>query len=124
MTTLTSDQLTDLRGDIGDTGTPQAFTDTELQRFYTRAGSYAGAKALARRQLLANAAKFFKYTVGASTEERQQVFDHLKALVAMDEKEAGVGYSSIEVGVADLALDQEASSTLSSRIDDDSEWEA
>jgi hypothetical protein len=121
--TLTSDELTDLRGDIGDTGDVQAFTDAALQRLYVRAGSYAGAKALAFKQLLSNAAKFVRYTAGETTEAREQIFTHLKTLAAMADQEAGTGYSSIETGAADLLIDQDTSTTLSSRIDDDTEWE-
>lgn len=121
--TLTSDELTDMRGDLGDVGTTPAFSDSELQRLYVRAGSYDGAVALARRQLLANAAKFVRYSSGATSEARNQIFDQLKKLVDMDNAKAGLGYSTLSVGTLDLQTDQDESTTLSSRIDDSTEWE-
>ncbi len=80
---LSSDELTDLRGDIGDTGTAQAFADDELQRLFTRAGEdYETTVLLALRQLLGNAWKLHNYQQNQSSESRKQVFDNLKSMVA------------------------------------------
>ncbi len=83
MADLTADQLTDLRADIGDAGATQAFTDDELQRLYTRAGeSYNRAVLLAFRQLLGNSWKQTTYKQNQSSENRSDVFKHLKQMAA------------------------------------------
>jgi hypothetical protein len=79
---LSADELTDLRGDIGDTGDAQAFTDTELQRLYTRADEdYNATVLLSLRQLMGNSWKLHNYTQNASQEQRKQIFDNLKEMV-------------------------------------------
>ena len=100
---LTSDQITDMRRDlgIGDDGT--VFTDVELDRLYTRAdSSYAKAMYYAVRQLLMDAAKLNDYTAGSSTEKKSQVFAQLKETLALWGAEAGVGRGQLEAGVIDL----------------------
>lgn len=72
---LSSDELTDLRADLA--ANSSVFSDAELQRLYTRAGSYNGAALLALRQLLANATKFSDFTAGQTSERRSQVFEQL-----------------------------------------------
>jgi hypothetical protein len=97
MAELTSDQLTDLRGDIGDTGDPPAFTDTELQRLFTRAEEdYDTTVLLALRQLLGNAIKLADYTQNASQEKRSQVFSHLKSMVAYWEGIVDTGSTQVK----------------------------
>jgi len=82
---LSSDQLTDFRGDIGDDGT--VFTDDELNRLYTRSGSvYSEAVVLAIRQLLASAVKLHDYRIAQSAESMSQVYDHLEKLLDRWEK--------------------------------------
>lgn len=79
---LSTAQLTDLRGDIGDVNDPPAFSDEELQRLYTRAGeNYDVAVEYAIRQLVANAAKFHDYTAGQTADQRSQIFDNLMRLL-------------------------------------------
>lgn len=93
---LTADQLADMQGDLGITDSEAVFTDTELQRLYTRAvdsgvdASYELAVALGFRQLMADAAKFNDYTAGESSETKAQVFEHLKDLHKMWAQAAGV----------------------------------
>ncbi len=78
---LSSDQISDFRADIGDQLSPYAFTDTELQRLYTRKDeNYDRALLLAIDQLLANAAKLYDYTAGYTRMSRDQVFNHLMDL--------------------------------------------
>ena len=82
MAELTDDQLTDFRADIGDTGTPSAFSDDELQRLYTRAEeSYNLAVLMAFRQLLGNTWKFTTYRQNQSSENKSDVFKHLQEMV-------------------------------------------
>jgi len=79
---LTSDQLTDLQADLGITDDETVFTDTELERLFTRASEgYNTAVYLGWRQLMADAAKLYKYTVAQTSINKDQVFDHVKAMV-------------------------------------------
>jgi hypothetical protein len=89
MATLTADQLTDLRADLGDVPT-STFTDDELHRLYTRADSdYTQTVVLALRQMVVNAAKFNDYTAGEDTTKKSQIFDHLVKLLAYYEGKSG-----------------------------------
>lgn len=117
MPELTTDQLTDLRGDIGDTGSAQAFTDAELQRLYTRAvadgGDYDLTVVYAIRRLLASAAKLVTYKQGGTFQDDDQMFTHLEKLLDRWERIAGVGGGLIRTGVILLGLDE---------VDSSSEW--
>lgn len=85
---LTVDQLADFRADIGDQTSPYAFTDLELERLFVRAEDvYDQAKLLAYKQLLANAAKFYNYVAGFTRAEQEKVFDHIKTLHDLLEKD-------------------------------------
>lgn len=110
MATLTDDQCADLRADIGDAGTNQAFSNPELDRLYTRAladdGGYDLAVVYALRQLLADQAKFTDYTAGETSESRSQVFKHLERLLARWERIAGVSGGIVSKGVIGLGLDE------------------
>lgn len=72
--------VAELRLDLGDTGTPPAFTDAELAALLARAGNN-GRLALSQGlwQLLTQAARLHDYTVGQSDEKRSQVFAQLQA---------------------------------------------
>jgi hypothetical protein len=87
MASLTTDELADMRGDLGIgavDATNATFTDAQLQRFYTRADeSYAGAVVLAFRQILADQTLLHDYSSGLSSEKQSQVFDHVKAILEM-----------------------------------------
>lgn len=75
---LTTDQLNDLRADLGDSGSPPAFSDIELQRLFARTGEdYNATVVLALDQLLMNASKLNDYTAGQTVEKKSQVFAHL-----------------------------------------------
>jgi hypothetical protein len=72
---LTPDEITDFRNDIADSD--GAFEDEEIQRLYTRAGTYEGAVLLGIDQLIADASKLYTYRMNTTEEEREQVVDHL-----------------------------------------------
>ncbi len=83
------------------------FTDTELQRFYARAGEdYDKAVVIGLRQILAQAAKFFAYTVGQTTYQKQQVREGLEKLLDRWERLAGVSGGLLSVGEIDLGIDE------------------
>lgn len=87
--TPTTQQIADLRADIGDE-TETAFTDDEITRIWARVAAadnatdqHEAALALMARQLMANAAKFADYTAGDTSEKRQQIFQNLEKLYKM-----------------------------------------
>lgn len=83
---LTASQLERLRRDLGDSNTPPAFDDTELNDNWDRltvAGltetqQHEATLALCFRQLLAQATKFHNYTAGQVKEDLKQVRDNIK----------------------------------------------
>jgi hypothetical protein len=70
-----------LRKNLGDVGTPPAFSDAELDALLA---DVAGDEDTALRdglwQLLAQGAKWNDYTTGQSDEKKSQVWDHLWAM--------------------------------------------
>lgn len=108
MATLSSDQLTDVQGDLGISDDEGVFTDTELNRLYTRAGGdYEKTVAFAYRQLWANALKFTRYTQGRSSEDKTAIRDALKDAMMYWEQKAGISGGTLSFGVIDTGLDQE-----------------
>jgi hypothetical protein len=76
--TLTTDQITDLRADLGDQTVPYAFSDIELDRLYVRSNmNWEETLRLAIAQLLMNTAKFYNYKAGYTAQDEAQVFEHL-----------------------------------------------
>jgi hypothetical protein len=104
---ITEVQIADVRADIGDSNPDaQSFTDTEIQRLYTRAEEIHGAgsalvepqvRVLAIKQLWASSAKLTTYKQNQSSENLSDVFKHLKALLELyqgelaDAEAAGTG---------------------------------
>lgn len=79
--TLTAQELSRLRQDVGDTGTTPAFSNEELNDIYTDEGeSWNRAILRCIWRLLNNAAKFNDYTQNQTTERKQQVFANLERL--------------------------------------------
>jgi len=86
---LTTDQLSDLQLDLGLTSDGSVFTDDELNRLFTRAGEdYNTTVYLGWRALMADAAKLYKYTVAQTSVSKDQVFDHVKDMVAFWQTES------------------------------------
>ena len=95
---LTSDQLADIQGDLGISNDEAVFTDTELNRLYTRASdNYALAVYYGYRQILAQAAKFHNYTVANSSVSRSQMFDHLKDMLDFWQDEARTAGNQVKI---------------------------
>lgn len=89
----TVDQISDLRIDIGDVDTPQAFSDAEISRFWYRVRSarteqlqYDATLALMARSLMTLAAKKMDYSTGNTSEKMSQLFEHLKSIFEMHRK--------------------------------------
>ncbi len=98
MASLTSDQRTDMQGDLGIGMDESVFTNNELDRLYTRASEdYNTAVYLGVRQLLMSATKFHDYTAGMTKVEKSQVFDHLEKTLAMWKEEARVAGDQVKV---------------------------
>jgi hypothetical protein len=98
MATLTSDQRADMQGDLGISDDENVFTNEELNRLYTRADSnYALAVYYGYRQLLADAAKLHNYSLAQTRVERSQVFDHVKAMMAVWQDEARTAGNQVKI---------------------------
>lgn len=95
---LSTAQLYDMYDDLGIGNVEGVFTDTELQRLYTRAGSdYNLAVYYAFRQLLAQANKFHNYTAGMTRVERKQVRDHIKDSMELWKSEARTTANQVRI---------------------------
>ncbi len=95
--TLSANLLGDLQGDIGISNDQSVFTDTELERLYTRAEYNQDLTVYyAFRQLLANANKFYDYSAGMTSEKRSQIRSNLKDSVEMWEKESRINDNQVE----------------------------
>jgi hypothetical protein len=83
------------------------FTDAELQRFWTRSGEdYDKTVVTGLRQILAQSAKFFSYTVGQTSYQKQQIREGLEKLLDRWEKTAGMEGGSLSSGTLSLGLDE------------------
>lgn len=88
MAELTATQRADMQADLG-IGTDEAvFTNDELDRLYTRAGSYDLAVYYGYRQLLADANKLFDYSAGMTRMSKSQVREHLRDMLEFWKSEA------------------------------------
>ncbi len=113
--TLTLEELYDFRADL-DIEVGQVFTDTELNRLYTRAeGNYAYAVALAWRQIRASASKLADYKAAQSSESLSQIYAHIKDMMEYWTAEAGLGGYTLEGGLISLNTD--------ATTDNQSEWD-
>lgn len=81
MTDLTAAELARLRRKLGDTNTPPAYSDAELQDLWTESGEVWNITVRdAIDELIASAAKFTNYTQGESREEKAEIFKNLLKL--------------------------------------------
>lgn len=79
---MTPEQLALLRTRIGDTGTPPAFTDDELQALWLASGgSLTGTTVAAYEAMIAKTWMMTDYTQNASQEKASQRFDHLNKML-------------------------------------------
>jgi hypothetical protein len=75
MATLTTQQIEDFRNDIADKA--ESFGDAEIQRLYTRAGTYEGAVLLGIDQLIADSSRLYSYRMNTTQEDLDQIVEHL-----------------------------------------------
>lgn len=111
---LTAQEITDIRDDIADNGATEAFTDAEIERAYERTEAvssdltrHAATRGILVRQLLMSATKLNDYTAGATSEKRDQVFQHLKFMYglyakAVETVEGATGKSIARVAVSNV----------------------
>ena len=98
MAELTATQLADMQGDLGISTDQSVFTDAELDRLYTRAGSdYTLAVYYAYRQLLAQANKFHNYTAGMTKVERKQMRDNIRDSMDFWQEEARTAGNQVQM---------------------------
>lgn len=115
MTTLTTDQLSDLRGDSG--ATTADVSDADMQRFYDKAltfgededTTYARTMVYILRRLLGGLRKKIDLGGEIENERQSQLFDHIKdkdGLLAYWEGLAGMsGAGVLTTGVLAMDLD-------------------
>jgi len=95
---LSSDQLTDMQGDLGIDDTESVFTDVELNRLFARADSdYGLAVYYGYRQLLADANKFHDYSLANTSVKRSQMRDHLADMVDFWKNEAKTTANQVRI---------------------------
>ena len=100
---LSDQQIMDMRADLGIGSAGAVFTDAELDRLYSRAGSdYDKAVVYGIEQIMMDAAKLNDYRAGSSQESKSQVFEHLQAMREVWGRRAGMLYGALQAGVVDL----------------------
>lgn len=103
MAALTSELRRDLQADLGIGDDQDIFTNSELDRLYTRAAAdYDLTVVYALDQIMVDAAKLNDYRAGSSSESKSQVFEHLQAMRTLWADRAGVCGGRLTAGVVDL----------------------
>lgn len=101
MAAITADDRNYIRRKVGDTGATLLFSDSDLADIWTDAGEDRQQAILeCLQELMINAAKFNDYTIGQTSEKKQQVFENLQRMVAYWEKEVRSGVQYKMVGLA------------------------
>ncbi len=77
---LTPAEITSIRRKIGDTASPSAFSDDEINATYDEQGTSTLTVVALFDELLVSAARLTDYTQNASSEKRSQVFSQLEKL--------------------------------------------
>jgi hypothetical protein len=103
-------QRDDFRADIGDNGTPPAFSDADIDRLFVRAGvAYtddptieAEVRILGIMQLMGDAAKLVNYKQNESSESQSDIFKHLEKMLDIWKKNRdtliGAASSAVRLG--------------------------
>lgn len=82
MAAITAADRNYIRRKVGDTGSPELFSDADLDTSWDDGGeSRTGAVVECLQELLVNAAKFNDYTLGQTSEKKQQIFDNLRMML-------------------------------------------
>lgn len=90
MTAITTADRSYIRRKIGDTAVTPLFSDSDLDTIWTDAGeSRMKAVVECLQELMVNAAKFNDYTLGQTSEKKQQIFQNLQMMVAYWQEQVG-----------------------------------
>lgn len=83
MAAITAADRDYIRRKVGDTADTPLFTDSDLATIWTDAGESRSRAVLeCLQELMVNAAKFNDYTIGQTSEKKQQIFENLQMMVA------------------------------------------
>lgn len=123
MTDLTTAQQNTLRRRIGDTSDTPAFANDELQDAFNEAAESLDATTVILLEwLLADAVKLHTYKAGQTTENMDQVYDHLKdrltywtSKTAVSQQMKIVGMRSVPPRDRDMPADEIAEEARASR---------
>lgn len=100
---LSAELLSDLQADLGIKSDERVFTDTELERNYTRAKEdYNTAVVISLRQLYAQSWRLYNYSTGNTSESRVQVRQSVKEALLYWESKTGL----LATGEILLGIDQ------------------
>ena len=87
MAVLSADQLSDIQGDLRIGSEEAVFTDTQLNRLFTRASSnYEKTVVLALRQMVMDAARYIDYRAGLTSQSKSQIYKQLRDRLAYFER--------------------------------------
>lgn len=82
MTAITSADRDYIRRKVGDTAATPLFSDSDLDTIWDDAGENRKQSIVeCMEELLINAAKFNDYTIGQTSEKKQQIFQNLQMMV-------------------------------------------
>lgn len=98
MAAITAADRTYIRRHVGDTAVTPLWWDSDLDDIWTECGESRAAVIVdCLEELLANAAKFNDYTIGQTSEKKQQVFQNLQLMVDywQGKVNAGVQYKMV-----------------------------
>lgn len=98
MATLTPEQTLDMLSDLAAGDIDDVFSQTELQRFYDRAGDdYNLAVYYGWRQILANSAKWVNYRVAQTQVDRGEAFDHIYKMLQLWSNESRTTANQVQI---------------------------
>lgn len=105
MAAITAADREYIRRKIGDGAATPLFSDADLDTIWDDAGeSRAQAVLECIEALLANAAKFNDYTIGQTSEKKQQIFDNLRMMAGYWRERAQGGQQFRIVGLAPVPV--------------------
>lgn len=105
MAAITAADRDYIRRKIGDGAVTPLFSDDDLDTIWEDAGeSRAQAVLECLQELMANAAKFNDYTIGQTSEKKQQIFENLRMMVDYWREQVQGGQQFRIVGLAPVPV--------------------